>query len=226
VPTVIRPPDLGELIQNQQARRFALEASGLYFINEIDAQHAEDLAKSLFLMGLAREGRSEEPITLHINSGGGSVGDGLAMIEAINLARRRHRVRIDTVVMGYAYSMGAIVSQAGDTRTMGRFGMLMLHSSQWIIAGEDARIFKDYERLSEHYQALVAELFAARTLHRDAAWWRRYIWSGRDRFLGPDECLALGLIDRIEEPLLLDRPDFTVAPVTARPEGPPEPTPP
>jgi ATP-dependent protease ClpP protease subunit len=221
---MIRSPDLGELIQVQQARRLALEASGLYFINEIDAPHAENLAKSLFLMGAAREGRSEEPITLHINSGGGSVGDGLAMIEAINLARRRHRVRIDTVVLGYAYSMGAIVSQAGDTRTMGRFGMLMLHSSQWILAGEDARIFKDYERLSGHYQEVVAALFAARTQHRDAAWWRRYIWSGRDRFLGPDECLALGLIDRIDEPTLRDRPDFRVGPVPATPEGPPEPT--
>ncbi len=208
----MRVPDLGELLHAQQMRRQALDSTGVYFITQIDAAHAEDLAKTLLVMGLARAGRPEDPITLYINSGGGTVGDGLAMIEAINLARRRYGVRIDTVVLGYAYSMGAIVMQAGDTRTIGRFGTLMLHSSQWMISGEDERVFKDYQRLSAHYQEVVAQLFAARTGQRDSSWWRRYIWSGRDRFLGPDECLQLGLVDRVDEPILIDRPDFRIGP--------------
>jgi ATP-dependent protease ClpP protease subunit len=232
----MRVPDLGELLHAQQMRRQALDSTGVYFVTQIDAAHAEDLAKSLLVMGLARAGRPEDPITLYINSGGGTVGDGLAMIEAINLARRRYGVRIDTVVLGYAYSMGAIVMQAGDTRTIGRFGTLMLHSSQWMISGEDERVFKDYQRLSAHYQEVVAQLFAARTGQRDSSWWKRYIWSGRDRFLGPDECLQLGLVDRVDEPSLIDRPDFRIgppptpeAPATtddslARPEARPPPT--
>src|SRR5665811_2265513 len=140
-----------------------------YFVNEIDAPHAEDFAKSILLMSIPRRGQRDQPITVYINSGGGSVGDGLAMMEMINRMRRRFDVRIDTVVLGYAYSMGAIVSQAGDHR-------------------------------SKHYQRTVADLFARRTSHRDAAWWRRFIWSGRERFLGPDECLELGLVDEILEP--------------------------
>ena len=208
----MRVPDIGELLQAQHIRRQALDSTGVYFITVIDAAHAQDLAKTLLVMAVARQGRPEEPITVFINSGGGSVGDGLAMIEAINLARRRFGVRIDTVVLGYAYSMGAIVLQAGDTRTIGRFGTLMLHSSQWMVSGEDERVFKDYQRLSAHYQEVVAQLFAARTGQRDGAWWRRYIWSGRDRFLGPDECLQLGLVDRIDEPILRDRPDFRIGP--------------
>ena len=134
-------------------------------------------------------------------------------------------VRIDTVVLGYAYSMGAIVLQAGDTRTIGRFGTLMLHSSQWMISGEDERVFKDYQRLSAHYQEVVAQLFAARTGQRDSAWWRRYIWSGRDRFLGPDECLQLGLVDRVEEPILVDRPGFRIGPPPEAPSAAAEPPP-
>jgi ATP-dependent protease ClpP protease subunit len=216
----MRVPDLGELLHAQQMRRQALDSTGVYFVTQIDAAHAEDLAKSLLVMGLARAGRPEDPITLYINSGGGTVGDGLAMIEAINLARRRYGVRIDTVVLGYAYSMGAIVMQAGDTRTIGRFGTLMLHSSQWMISGEDERVFKDYQRLSAHYQEVVAQLFAARTGQRDSSWWRRYIWSGRDRFLGPDECLQLGLVDRVDEPILIDRPDFRIGPPPPPPEAP------
>jgi ATP-dependent Clp protease protease subunit len=224
---MLRAPDLGELLQAQHMRRLALDASGVYFITEIDPPHAEDIAKSLLLMSSARAGQPDDPITLYINSGGGSVGDGLAIIEAINLMRRKYHVRIDTAILGYAYSMGAIVAQAGDTRSMGRFGTLMLHSSEWTVSGEDAKIFKDYQRLSEHYQEVMAALFAARTHHRDAAWWRRFIWSGRDRFLGPDECLELGLVDRIDEPSLVDEPGFQVgsrglAPTTSAAPAPEE----
>ena len=196
----MRVPDLGSLVADVQARRMALDATGSYFVTDIDAAHAEDFAKSILLMSIPRRGQRDQPITVYINSGGGSVGDGLAMMEMINRMRRRFDVRIDTVVLGYAYSMGAIVSQAGDHRSIGRFGTLMLHSTQWILSGEDERIFKDYQQLSEHYQHTVAELFARRTAYRDEAWWRRFIWSGRERFLGPDECLQLGLVDEILEP--------------------------
>lgn len=205
-------PDLGALVHEAQARRLALEASGVYFISEIDPLHAEDLFRSLLLMAVAREGQVDKPITVFVNSGGGSLGDGLAMMEFINRMRREHHVRVDTVVLGYAYSMGAVVLQAGDRRTIGRFGTLMLHSTSWILSGDDERIFKDYQRLSEHYQATVAQLFAARTGHRDPAWWRRFIWSGRDRFLGPDECLELGLVDEVVEPILADGRSLVVAP--------------
>lgn len=229
---MLRAPDLGELLQAQHMRRLALDSSGVYFITEIDPPHAEDLAKSLLLMSSARAGQPDDPITLYINSGGGSVGDGLAIIEAINLMRRKYHVRIDTAILGYAYSMGAIVAQAGDTRSIGRFGTLMLHSSEWTVSGEDAKVFKDYQRLSEHYQEVMAALFAARTHYRDAAWWRRFIWSGRDRFLGPDECMELGLVDRIDEPSLVDEPGFQVGsrgvvptrPAPAPEEAAPEPS--
>jgi ATP-dependent protease ClpP protease subunit len=209
---MLRGPDLVELLQAEHMRRAALDATGVYFVTEIDPPHAEELAKALLVMASSRAGEpKDDPITLYINSGGGSVGDGLAMIESINLMRARYHVRIDTAILGYAYSMGAIVAQAGDTRSIGRFGTLMLHSSEWTISGEDAKVFEDYQRLSAHYQEVIAALFAARSGHRDAAWWRRFIWSGRDRFLGPDECLALGLVDRIDEPSLVDQPAFVVA---------------
>jgi ATP-dependent protease ClpP protease subunit len=210
-------PDLGALLQEAQGRRLALEATGVYFISDIDPPHAEDLFRSLLLMALPREGQADQPITLYINSGGGSLGDGLAMMEFINRMRHDYHVRIDTAVLGYAYSMGAVVLQAGDHRTIGRFGTLMLHSTSWILSGDDERIFKDFQHLAEHYQETVAQLFAARTRHKDTAWWRRFIWSGRDRFLGPQECLDLGLVDEIVEPVLADGTALSVAAPAAAP---------
>lgn len=208
-------PDLGALLQEAQMRRMALEATGVYFVSDIDPAHAEEFFRSLLLMALSREGQHDQRITLYVNSGGGSLGDGLAMMEFINRMRREHGVRIDTAVLGYAYSMGAVVLQAGDHRTIGRFGTLMLHSTSWILSGDDERIFKDFQRLATHYQETVAQLFAARTGHRDAGWWRRFIWSGRDRFLGPQECLELGLVDEIIEPVLADGTALHVPPAGA-----------
>ena len=95
-------PDLGALLQEAQGRRLALEATGVYFISDIDPPHAEDLFRSLLLMALPREGQAGQPITLYINSGGGSLGDGLAMMEFINRMRHDYHVRIDTAVLGYA----------------------------------------------------------------------------------------------------------------------------
>src|SRR5205085_9519950 len=129
--------------------------------------------------------------TVYINSGCGSVGAGLAMMHMMDEVRRRYAVKINTVITGYAYSMGAIVFQAGDHRTMGIYSTMMLHSSSWMLSGEDEKIFEDYAKLAEHYRKLVAELFFKRTGLHTARWWQRYIYSGRDRFLSAAECLKL-----------------------------------
>jgi ATP-dependent protease ClpP protease subunit len=87
--------------------------------------------------------------------------------------------------------------QSGYQRSMGASSTLMLHSTSWTLSGDDARIFVDYERLARGYQRLVGEIFAKRTGKKDARWWTRFVYSGRDRFLTAHECLELGLVDEI-----------------------------
>ena len=144
-------------------------------------------------MSIEREGHTDKPITVYINSGGGSVGAGLAMMQMIYRMRDLYKVKIDTVVTGYAYSMGAIVFQAGDNRQMGSFSTLMLHSPKWFLSGNDEQVFNDYAVLAKHYKNLVSNIFAQRTGTHDVKWWQDFIYSGRDRFLTAEECLGLGL---------------------------------
>lgn len=148
-------------------------------------------------MSIDRQYNKNQPLTVYINSGGGSVGAGLAMMQMMDEVRRRYAVKINTVITGYAYSMGAIVFQAGDHRIMGVYSTMMLHSSSWMLSGEDEKIFEDYAKLAQHYRRTVAELFAKRTGNRTARWWENYIYSGRDRFLSAAECLKLGLVDEV-----------------------------
>ena len=111
--------------------------------------------------------------------------------------KREHGVKVNMHVTGSAFSMAAVLVQAGDHRSMGSLSTMMLHSASWVLSGEDERIFRDYEKLSDHYQNVTSQIFAKRTGMHDARWWRRFIYSGRDRYMGAEECLELGLVDEI-----------------------------
>ncbi len=189
--------DLNQVLLHNLERQRYLEANGIYFIGDITDEAAERLGQTLVAMCVERESRPDKPVTLYINSGGGSVGAGLAMMELIYRMRDLYRVNINTVVTGYAYSMGAIVFQAGDRRYIGTFSTLMLHAPQWAIAGTDQRIFSDYAVLARHYKNMVSHIFAQRSKKHDPKWWERFIYSGRDRFLTAEECIELGLADEI-----------------------------
>ncbi|MFL5735040.1 MAG: ATP-dependent Clp protease proteolytic subunit [Chloroflexia bacterium] len=189
--------DLNQLVLNNMERQRHLEAHGIYFLGDIDDRSAEQLGQTLAVMSVEREGRTDQPITIYINSGGGSVGAGLGIMQMIYRFRALYNVTINTVVSGYAYSMGAIVFQAGDKRLMGSFSTLMLHSPQWTITGSDQQIFSDYAILARHYKNLISHIFAQRSGKKDADWWERFIYSGRDRFLTAEECITLGLADEI-----------------------------
>ena len=190
-------PRLEDLIREYTTRRAELDAHGVYFLRDITDEQAEAFSKAILIMSATRSGRPDLPITVFVNSGGGSVGAGLAVIEMINRMRRQFGVVINTAVTGYAYSMGAIVVQAGDQRTMGKLSTMMLHAGTWILTGDAEKIFQDYHKLATHYEEVVSDLFARRTKKHDAAWWKEFVYSGRERFLSAAECLELGLVDEV-----------------------------
>lgn len=193
-------PPVNELIEEQNARRAFLDQVGVYFVRDINDVEAERFAKSLLVIAshLKRLG-GQQRITVYINSGGGSMGAGFAMMEMMYKVKRDFIIPVDTVVLGYAYSMGAIIAQAGDRRSMGFFSTMMLHSGQWTVMGEDQRIFTDYQKLATTYQQKIGELFHRRTNTHTPRWWTNFVYSGRDRFLSATECLKLRLVDEVCE---------------------------
>lgn len=190
-------PRLEDLVADYNARRAVLDRYGVYFLRDVDDQEAERFSKSLLVMASDLKAYPGKRITVYVNSGGGSVGAGFGMMEMMYKVKRDFGVPVDTVILGYAYSMGAIISQAGDKRSMGFFSTMMLHSGTWMITGEDRKVFEDYEKLSRLYQKMVGELFHRRTGRQSAEWWRKFIYSGRDRFLSAQECMQLRLVDEI-----------------------------
>lgn len=145
------------------------------------------VAQMLFL-------ESEDPdkdIQIYINSPGGSVTAGLAIYDTMQFVKND----IVTYCIGQAASMGALLLSAGTKGK--RFTLpnsrIMIHQPSGGAQGQASDIeitFKEIQRLKE----MLAEIMAKHTgqnlkkLMKDM---------DRDYFMGPQEALEYGLIDKV-----------------------------
>lgn len=198
--------DLNELLE-QANRRAALDRLATYFIGDLTLEEAERFSKTMWIIAQSRVDivrPEDKAITVFLNSHGGDVPAGFAIMEMIYRMRREYQIPVTMIVTGVAYSMAAVVLQSASRRVMGELSTLMLHSPSWVLAGRDSRIFQDYERLADGYKRLIGRIFAERTGYRSADWWIKFIYSERDRFLSPKECLDLGLVDEVTPMVIKD----------------------
>ena len=86
----------------------------------IDGDSASKVIEKLLIFS---EESSRKPITLIINSYGGSVLDGLAIIDTI----RSIKAPVRTLIIGKACSMAAFIFLAGDERAMTKNSYWMIH---------------------------------------------------------------------------------------------------
>ena len=153
----------------------------------IDADVANIVnAQMLYLSSL-----SDEDITLNINSPGGEVYSGLAIIDTMNFINND----IQTVCMGMAASMGAVILSAGKKGKRGalKHSRVMIHqplggargqASDILIEAEQIKLVKDElcnilaDNSGQSFEKVIADC-------------------DRDHWLTADEALKYGLIDII-----------------------------
>lgn len=136
---------------------------------------------------------SDEPITLYINSPGGVVTDGLAIVDTMNLIQSP----VHTVAMGMAASMGAFILSQGEKghRSCTPSATVMIHQPLGGAQGQATDIQIQAERIQELKAFLTERLAESTNGKTDAA----TMWNlcERDNYLNPKEALDLGLIDNI-----------------------------
>jgi ATP-dependent Clp protease, protease subunit len=132
-------------------------------------------------------------LTVRINSPGGSVFDGVAIYNAL----KRHNAVITVWVDGIAASIASMIAMAGDEVVMPENAMLMLHDPSALVLGTAS----DMRAMAEALDKMTAGMVAAyrdksgrsdaeiEALMRDETW------------LSAEEAVALGLADRVEEPV-------------------------
>ena len=138
---------------------------------------------------------SEKPITIHLNTPGGSVTDGLSIYDSMMYVE----TPIYTICTGLAASMGSVLLAAGEYghRFAQRHSRVMLHE---VSAGQRGKM-SDMEDSFKETKRLNDELFNILALH--TGWPKYYIEKTllrKDHWMNAEEALEFGVIDKILEP--------------------------
>ena len=164
------------------------DAAEVFIYDEIDSWFgvsAEQFARDL--------GALDAPeINVRINSPGGNVFDGIAIMNSI----AGHDAKVTTIVDGLAASAASFIALAGDEVVMRPGAEMMIHDAWGLSVGnaDDMRSLADQlDRTSN----TLAGLYAAKTgddVDDMRALMRAETW------FSADEAVAAGLADRVEAP--------------------------
>jgi ATP-dependent protease ClpP protease subunit len=130
-------------------------------------------------------------ITLHINSPGGSVFEATAIYNAL----LGHSASVNVEIDALAASAASFIAQAGDTVTMNRGSMMMIHDAS---AGsyENAKGHRETADILDKLSNSIASIYAARAGGTDAEW--RAVMK-EEAWYTAQEAVDNGLADKVGE---------------------------
>lgn len=140
-------------------------------------------------VALAELGEVNE-IEVHLNSPGGEVFEGIAILNAL----RRHPARTTGVVDGLAASAASFIACGLDEVKMGKNSQLMIHDAWGIAMGPAADMHAMGERLDK-LSDNIADIYSGRT-GRPVAEWREAMLA--ETWYSDAEAVAAGLADSVE----------------------------
>ena len=143
-------------------------------------------------------------ISFRINSGGGSIFEGLAIFNAIKNCKATTEAFID----GLAASMGSVIAMACDKVYMSKYAMFMTHRAKGGSNGS-AQEMRNTAALMENLEITMATIYAGKTGMTPEAAQEKYLGK-EDRWLGADEALAEKIIDGIYDGEITEAPPVTM----------------
>lgn len=132
-------------------------------------------------------------IEIVFNSPGGSVIDGMALYDFIQMLRRKGH-KITTGTMGMAASMAGILLQAGDVRYIGKESYLLIHEISTGAIGKIGEI-EDTVEFVKKIQKRVIQIFATRS-NKSASYFEKH-WRRKDWWLSSSEAMEINIVDEI-----------------------------
>lgn len=127
-------------------------------------------------------------VDVRINSNGGSVRHGSAMIAAI----QRHQDRVHTYNDGMCASIAADIWMSAQNRHMAENAMLMIHAPSGACYGTAQDMRKYADTLEDLAQGTI-ELMATAT-GQELATIKAAYYDGEDHFLTAKQCIEIGLL--------------------------------
>lgn len=141
-------------------------------------------------------------ITVHVNSPGGDVFDGIAIMNAL----RDHPANVTVQVDALAASIASVIAQAGNEVIMGRNSTMMIHNASGFAMGEA----KDLRKMADLLEATtknIASIYSERAGGAEADWLAAM---DEETWYTAEEAVAAGLADKVA-PLAGEREAHDVA---------------
>ena len=143
-----------------------------------------------FVQALDEVGTDVGEIHLHINSPGGEVFEGIAILNAL----RNHPARVTAIVDGLAASAASFVAAGADEVVMGRNTELMIHDA-WGIAVGPAADMRDMAMRLDQLSDNIASVYAGKAGGTVADWRTAML---AETWYSAQEAVDAGLADRVE----------------------------
>jgi ATP-dependent Clp protease protease subunit len=186
IPAVIESGSRGERTYDIYSR--LMRERVVFLVGVIDDWAANVLVAQLLFL---ENENPDAPISLYINSPGGSVTAGLAIYDTMKYIQ----APVSTICLGTAASMGAFLLAAGtkNKRFILPNAEVMIHqvSAGFYGQGTDIAI---HAAMIARTKSRLNRIMAAETGHTEK---EVELASERDNFLTAEEALAFGIVDRI-----------------------------
>jgi len=170
-----------------------LERRVIYLDREVNGESVGEMIRQISLLSADDP---EGEITILINSPGGSIQEGLVLIDVM----RSHRGAVNTVSLGVAASMAAVILAAGTKghRYISKNSQAMLHQPL-IAGGVPASSCSEVEGVAKSLIARKKQLDDLLVTLTGQPKKDILKLTSKDTYLNADEALKYGLVDKIAE---------------------------
>lgn len=169
-----------------------LDQEGVLLLSgEITQGSIEPLIKAILGHNLRRD---REVLRLYINSPGGVVDQGFALLDVMSWSR----IPIQTTGLGMVASMALLVLMAGERgkrTTMPRCSLLS-HRFSTQVQGTHADLLANRVREDMTHRRIIEHYVAQSNLHTTEEVERELLRS-TDRWLTPEEAVGFGIVDKV-----------------------------
>jgi len=184
-----------EMVLPAAVDMMTLSSVGAYmFFDDVDPETARPLCEFIIKSNFVFE--DDVPLTIFINSPGGSVYDGWGIIDLMASSR----LKIQTVGIGLIASMAAVMLVAGTKgmRMMTPNSYVMTHQYSEGLEGKFHELVAHRDHQDELHNKFI-KFFVKRT-KMTAKQVNDILLGTTDKMLSPKECLKYGLIDVVKNP--------------------------
>ena len=182
----IQPRAAAQAAADEPARK----AASIYVYGNIGDRWNEDGVVAAELVRELAELQVDE-IDLRINSYGGSVTDGMAILNAL----QRHAATVTAYIDGVALSCASYIAMGADKIVMAANAQMMIHAP-WGVAYGNAEQLREQAEILDRYARSMATAYARKSGMEDADA-LALLTDGQDHWYSAEEAVAAGLADEV-----------------------------